>query len=80
MMARWIPISEVVHEDGEQVQLWAEHANVYAWSWSDDRQRWERDGADGLHWGEGEYGPTHFCAMAEPPRAETSLVYRHAAE
>ena len=66
---RWLPISRVRHEDGEQVQLWAEGARVSAWSWSSDRRRWERDGADGIHWTEGdEYGPTHFCPLNEPPR------------
>lgn len=80
-MDRWLPISAVAHEDGEQVQLWAEHARVSAWAWSDARQRWERDGADGVHWTEGdEYGPTHFRVLSEPPRSETSFVYRHAAE
>lgn len=67
-MTNWLPISDLVREDGLQVQLWAEYARVSAWTWSDDRQRWERDGADGIHWAEGdEYGPTHFCLLAEAP-------------
>lgn len=65
MIARWSAISSVPHEDGKQQQLWAEGARVSAWAWSDDRQRWERE--DGLHWSEGEDGPTHWCPMAEVP-------------
>ena len=81
MTPSWLPIALAPHVDGDQVHLWAEHARVSAWAWSADRQRWERDGADGVHWAEAdEYGPTHFCLLAEAPGVQTSLIYRHAAE
>ena len=83
-MGTWLPISQVPHEDGEQVHLWTQFARVSVWAWSEARQRWERDGADGIHWAEGdEYGPTHFCPLMKEPGAASSkqfFVYQHAAE
>lgn len=64
----WAPIATAPHDEGLRVQLWAEHARVCEWEWSEDHQRWERE--SGIHWAEGEDGPTHWCPMAEPPTAE----------
>lgn len=54
--AAWLAIEDAPH-DGSPVELWAEGAMVFAWTWDATNQRWSTE--DGLHWPEGEYGPTH---------------------